>query len=219
MNSHTDIRNYQGHTLLGYMNILFFFILSNCFFISNSSNPEQLSDIDKEICLSENESNLAEMINQYRLENGLTPIPISSSLTLVAKEHVSDLIINKPYDDQNICNPHSWSKEGSWESCCYNSGKDGECMWNKPRELTDYQADGYEIIMGQFNSQFPTEEVSAESAIRSWKESPNHNAIIINKNIWKKTDWNAMGIGIYQGFAAVWFGEEIDPNGSPQTCP
>ena len=201
------------------MKMVFLFILSNCLFFSNSSNPELLLNSESQICLSENESNLAEMINSYRIENGLTPIPLSSSLTQVAKEHVSDLVINKPYDDENNCNPHSWSEEGKWKACCYNSGKDGECMWNKPRELTYYDADGYEIVMGEFNSQHLTKEVSAESAIEAWKESQRHNAIILNQDIWKKTDWNAMGIGIYQGFAAVWFGRELDPSGSPQTCP
>ncbi len=31
-----------------------------------------------------------------------------------------------------------------------------------------------------------------------------------------KLECYAIGIGIYNGFATVWFGEEIDPKGEPE---
>lgn len=171
------------------------------------------------ICTSYNEEELAGLINSYRLDHGLNPISISVSLTAVAQLHVKDLFQNTPYDDSGKCNMHSWSKAGkNWTACCYNSGEDGECMWNKPRELSSYQGDGYEIVMAQFNSQFPEKEVSAADALEAWKESPRHNAVLLNKDIWKSTDYKAMGVGMYKGFAAVWFGEQVDTAGNPKSC-
>ena len=91
-------------------------------------------------------------------------------------------------------------------------------MWDKPRELTRYEGDGYEIIMAEFNSQFPNKEVKADDALNAWQKSPRHDAVIRNKEIWKDTEWNAMGIGIYKGFAAVWLGKETDIEGIPKVC-
>jgi hypothetical protein len=35
---------------------------------------------------------------------------------------------------------------------------------------------------------------------------------MINRGIWSKVHWKAVGVGIYQGYACVWFGEEEDPH-------
>jgi len=174
--------------------------------------------VDAEICLSANEKELAHLINSYREKHNLKPVKISKSLTLVAQLHVHDLVSNKPYDEKGKCNPHSWSDQGKWKACCYSSGSNGECMWNKPEELTSYKSEGYEIVMAQFNSEFPIKEVTAHEALEAWKDSRNHNDIILNKNIWKAMEWNAMGVGIYQGFAAVWFGIKTDSEGIPEFC-
>jgi hypothetical protein len=42
------------------------------------------------------------------------------------------------------------------------------------------------------------------------KNSPAHNDMTINKNMFKKTKWKAIGISIRGGFAVVWFGKEED---------
>ncbi|NEN25659.1 CAP domain-containing protein [Cryomorpha ignava] len=173
---------------------------------------------DTVVCISENEKSLADLINEYRTTHGLQPVTLSASLTEVAQLHVRDLIEKKPYDENGKCNMHSWSKGEKWSGCCYNSGDDGDCMWNKPREINSYQGDGYEIVMAQFNSQFPDKEVSALDALNSWKKSPRHNAVLLNKEIWKSTEYKAMGVGIYKGFAAVWLGEELDFQGEPNVC-
>jgi hypothetical protein len=84
-------------------------------------------------------------------------------------------------------------------------------MWDKPRELTDYLGNGYENVFGGFGGHIAT----ADEAITAWKNSSGHNAVILNQNIWSNITWKALGIGIYQGYAALWFGKEVDPAGNP----
>ena len=81
--------------------------------------------------LSEQEQELYNLIMEYRAQKKLPPIPLSKSLTFVARTHAKDLGDNRP--DIKKCNMHSWSKKGNWTSCCYTSDhKKAECMWNKP---------------------------------------------------------------------------------------
>ena len=82
-------------------------------------------------------------------------------------------------------------------------------MWNKPRELTDYKGNGFEISCGS-NDCCSDFVMTADYALQSWKKSHGHNVVIINKDSWKNMTWNAIGIGLYKGFAVVWFGEEIE---------
>jgi hypothetical protein len=143
-------------------------------------------------------------INAYRVENGLEEIPMSKSLTKVAETHVKDLVENQPV--KGNCNMHSWSDKGSWTSCCYTPDHaSADCMWNKPRELTSYKGNGYEIAA------WYSIDITPEMALKLWKESSGHNNVILNKDVWKDLEWKAMGAAIYQGYAVVWFGEETDP--------
>jgi|SRR5690554_4097874 len=190
------------------------FLSANLFHFSENKNDQSKNPT----CISDNEKALYHAVNEYRGEHNLTPIPLSTSLTIVAQTHVRDLVENEPFDNAGNCNPHSWSDQGSWKSCCYNSGKDGECMWNKPRELTSYDSDGYEIVMQWFNESKPNENVSAEDALQTWKKSTSHNNVILNKGMWKSSEWNAVGVGIYHGFAAIWFGTIPDSAGEPDIC-
>lgn len=140
---------------------------------------------------------------EYRKENGLPSIPLSPSLTLVAQQHAKDLVIYKP--DTGKCNMHSWSVHGKWTPCCYTKNHaQAKCMWFKPRELTTYQGYGYEIACGS------SVDLDAITALSSWKSSPGHNAVILNKDIWSDHLWKAIGVGIYKNRAVVWFGEEPD---------
>ncbi|MBE2246304.1 MAG: CAP domain-containing protein [Candidatus Competibacteraceae bacterium] len=158
--------------------------------------------------LSEEEKKLYDIMMQYRKEKGLTEIPLSPSLTIVAQTHVKDLVNNKP--DLGNCDAHSWSSNGKWKSCCYTPDHaQSACMWSKPRELTSYTGNGYEIACGS-NVCCSNFVMTADYALESWQSSAGHNSVIINEGIWKKTKWNAIGIGLYKGFAVVWFGEEAD---------
>ena len=85
---------------------LFFLILlsfKSCFILSQ--------------VFTEEENKLYKLLMEYRSEKGLTAIPISKSLTIVAQTHAKDLQENTTR--QGNCNLHSWSNKGKWSSCCY----------------------------------------------------------------------------------------------------
>lgn len=153
--------------------------------------------------LTSNEKELYDLIMAYRKSKKLTMIPLSSSLTIVAQTHSKDLAENRP--DKGECNAHSWSKNGKWTACCYTSDHaKASCMWDKPKELSKYQYPGYEI------SCVGSGELSPEEALKTWKASKAHNNVIINADIWD-TKWEAIGIGMFGGYATVWFGHYPEP--------
>lgn len=144
------------------------------------------------------ERKLHQLVNQYRAQNGLPAIPLSPSLSLVANRHVRDL-------EENIGQlTHGWS------NCPYsgNNRSTWPCMWEAPQRLgTPYPGNGYENAHGGRGGY----RASADSALRGWQGSSAHNAVILNQGIWENRPWNALGIGIYKGYAVLWFGEEPDP--------
>ena len=151
------------------------------------------------------ERDLYEAINDYRAEEGLAAIPLSYSLTFVARTHVQDLIDHGSVVLVGDCNLHSWSDQGSWTPCCYTPDHaEASCMWNKPRELTNYSGSGYEIST--------TAASSAQSALSSWQGSSAHRAVILNQGVWESMTWRAIGIGIDGGYSHVWFGTQADPD-------
>ncbi len=150
--------------------------------------------------LSADEQALFDIIMDYRRSLNLPLIPISRSLTLVAQTHAHDLNNNQP--DQGVCNLHSWSNKGKWKACCYTDDHaQANGMWSKPGELTTYTGYGYEIAA------WSSEAITAEEALDLWKSSPGHHSLIINSGPWLKK-WQAIGIGICNGYALVWFGNE-----------
>ena len=159
--------------------------------------------------ITTDEMNLYELIMQYRKENNLSRIPLSPSLTYVAQTHAKDA-----YDHYSEipsgCNMHSWSAYGPWEKCdYYPDHRNAECMWSKPRELTSYKGDGYEIICS-YNP--PTIAVlDPEGALDCWKSSNSHNSVILNRGIWSDSNWMSIGVGMFKGVACVWFGDEMEP--------
>ncbi len=156
---------------------------------------------------SEEEKTLYNLVTQYRADNGLPGIPFSVSLTHVAQTHVRDL---SNYPPSSGCNLHSWSSAGAWTSCCYTSDhSQDQCMWDKPGELSSYPGSGYEIAAGGGSS-----VISAETALQLWQSSAPHNDVILNQGMWANTQWQAMGVGIYGGYAVIWFGMESDPAGT-----
>ena len=165
------------------------------------------------VCVSSEEMKLYELIMDYRKSKGLPRIELSKSLTFVAQTHVKDLENNNPTNGR--CNMHSWSNKGKWSSCCYTSDHaKASCMWDKPKELTDYQGTGFEIAFGGYGSY----SAAAKGALDAWKKSGGHNAVIVNSGIWKRYNWQAIGIGIYGSYAVVWFGSPVDAAGKPTLC-
>lgn len=171
-------------------------------------------------CLSEAESELIQLINTYRNENGLSSVPVSRSLTTVAKWHVIDLKENNPdvgTDHGYACNLHSWSNAQPtlWSAVCYTGDHQyAQGMWNKPREITNnaYSGNGFE------NAYWSSGQVSATGAFNGWKNSPGHNAVILETGIWAGQNFPAMGVAVYEHYAVLWFGSSTDSQGTIENC-
>ena len=156
------------------------------------------SKLDK---FSAEEAELYRSINEYRAINGVAPIAPSKSLSLVANRHVLDL-------EENIGQiTHAWSDaeydisdSSTWPS-----------MWEAPKRFgTKYEDNGFE------NAFFSSAGATAEDALNSWSQSGGHNAVILNQDVWASSEWNALGIGIYEDYAVMWVGESSDPAGRPK---
>jgi uncharacterized protein YkwD len=157
------------------------------------------------VCLSEEEKRFYDLMMEYRAAKGLVKIPFSPKLTMVAQAHAKDLAENYTFDPEGQCNPHSWSKKGSWSSCCYTSDhKEAKCMWDKPKEIAGYEGAGYEIAY------YSSRGATAEEGLKGWQKSTSHNPLMINEGIWAKAKWRAVGIGFYKEYGIVWFGETED---------
>ena len=152
---------------------------------------------------------LANTINNYRVQNGLPAVPISKSLTHVAETHARDL-----RDSPSVppsCNAHSWTNKGPWSPCCYTADHaQSKCMWEKPAELTPFKATGFEIAIG-VPGQVAGYVLNSQNALELWKGSPLHHEVILNRGTWEKTTWRAMGAGIVDSHACVWFADQVDP--------
>lgn len=187
---------------------LLFLFLSACCGGSNSSDSANTTE---EVTANRHSNNdeayfLADKINQYRIEQGLHPIPISNAMTAVAEAHVNDLE-NTPLIEG--CTLHSWSDQGNWSHCCYTPDHaQVQCALDKPREITNnaYLGDGYEIVAQN------DEPMTANRALQQWKASPAHNTAILNQGAWVNHHWQAMGVALSAHHAAVWFGKKVDAN-------
>ncbi len=154
--------------------------------------------------LDDNERALARLINDYRQQNGLPAIPLSPSLSLVANRHVRDMAINMKKLE------HQWSNCPDWT----------DCMWEAPQRLgTPYPSHGYENA-GRIGG-----ALAVERFLEGWKDKgkvdQGHHDVMLNRNAWKDKTWRALGIGIYNGYGAMWVGVDVDPvkldGGSTQT--
>jgi len=167
--------------------------------------------IPGEFCISNDELKLYNLVNTYRKQNKLPEISLSKSLCYVAKLHVNDLQNNHP--DTMDCNLHSWSDKGGWTECCYGREKfNHTCMTSKPRELTNYPGLGYEIAFWENMDAQPV------NVIDLWKSSASSNELMLSKGVWKGFAWKSVGVGIFKGYAVVWFGKEEDVESGVKIC-
>lgn len=169
----------------------------------SEGNAQPIANVPQNGTETAIEAQLYELIMEYRRQNGLGGIPYSKNLSIVGQIHAKDLADNKP--NQGNCNLHSWSNKGKWTPLCYtNDHAQSKLMWSKPSELTSYKGLGYEISAMNHLA-------TAESFLTLWKKSSAHNDLILNKGMWKQ-EWKAIGIGVYKGYAMVWFGHQADNN-------
>ena len=150
-------------------------------------------------------------INAYRQTLGLPAIPLSPQLTAVAQAHVQDLIANSTTDPNYTgagCVPHSWSSQGAWTGGCYKyeDAASYPIMWDKPGEIAGYPGMGFEILYGANGA-----TVTAAEALQAWQTDGPHNDVIVNQGVWQDINWQAIGVWVQDGWAAVWFGVAADP--------
>lgn len=174
-----------------------------------STQEAQVIEALKAMGLTEKEAKLYYMINAYRESLGLPKLSFSKSLTEVARAHVRDSNTYTPenqVDSRGIRgNLHSWSGNGSWTPVVYTSDHHYMYdMWSKPREITNYTGNGYEISASG-------RRISPETALDLWKNSPGHNQVMSAQGMW--SDLKTMGVSIDGHYAHVWFGSDADPDG------
>ena len=142
-----------------------------------SSEETRVIDALKAMGVSEKEAKLYYIINAYRESQGLSKLSFSKSLTIVARTHVSDSNTYTPEKQRDSRgmqgNLHSWSNHGSWTPVVYTSDHEYAAnMWSKPRELTSYTGNGYEI------SSWNSGNITPEDALDLWENSSGHNAVM-----------------------------------------
>ncbi len=199
---HLAVKIIKTHIFL----IIFIFFASsyNIAFSQNKKLPD-------DICLNGKERLLTEKINELRMQYGKKVVPLSKSLTYVAKLHIEDLAKNRP--DTSICNLSSWSDKGNWTPCCYNKYVvNHDCMWKKPKELTNYIYRGYEIAV------YFQDSISIDSLEALWFDSKKVLDFILTQGDWSKKTWRAMGVAVNDNYVSIWFGQRADKAGKPDFC-
>lgn len=167
--------------------------------------------IPKEFCLSNDEANLFDLVNQMRVDYEKSQLQLSASLSFVASTHINDLQNNRP--DTSICNMSSWSNKGDWTPCCYNKYvHDPDCMWDKPKELTPYPYRGYELIT------YFEEGFNNDTVINLWSDSKGVLDMILTRGAYSKKRWICGGISIGSNYVSLWFGQRKDAQKSPVIC-
>ncbi|HAH56811.1 MAG TPA: hypothetical protein DCL86_01550 [Bacteroidales bacterium] len=162
------------------------------------------------LCASAEEYKLFRLINDHRRIHNVAELPLSRSLSYVARVHAMDLTRYRP--DFGDCNLHSWSENGQWTACCYATDIDRiKCMTEKPRQLTNYKFKAWEMAYEA------GEPARAIDALDLWVSIGITNDYLLNTGKWTKP-WKAMGIAIYGEYALVWFGEAPDPEPSYYGC-
>ncbi len=113
------------------------------------------------------------MINEYRVANGLPQLHLSRSLSVAADYHSVDMA-NKDYFSHTLADGATWSQNIANHGYTYNT----------------YQ--GENIAAGN---------ESASATFNQWRNSPGHNANMLNPN------FTAIGIGrAYNGSATYgWY--------------
>jgi hypothetical protein len=156
---------------------------------------------------------LATLINNYRAQNGLQAIPLSSCMTAVATAHVMDL--NQYHPEKNCSdNTHSWSTSGKWKGGCYDPNNSATylIMWDKPKEIANYASKGESVCYtpgtGYEIAMWGSGAVTAQNALNTWQGSPLHNDVILNKGMWSCAKWRALGAAMSGNYAVAWFGED-----------
>lgn len=171
-------------------------------------------------CLTDPEVELARRINDYRQSKDRPAIPVTKSLSLVARWHAIDLSENQQWmqgtDPRGLpCGLQSWSAKGPWKALCYTSDHHyAEAMWRKPQELTAnaYLGNGFEIV---YKTSGP---LVVPRVVEYWTDRPEERDMILSSGVWQGLAWPVMGVGVVGNYAVLWFGDQPDRQGEISPC-
>ncbi len=166
-------------------------------------------------CLSDQEFELLNLVNNYRNSHGKASVTFSQVLNTVGQWHAEDAFLNEDTLFTPSCNLHSWSNDMThlWTPVCYTSDHSQAAkMWNKPREISgnSYSGNGYENAAWGY--------ANPAAALNGWKNSPGHNNVILNKDIWSSITWRAIGVGIRGKYYYLWFSDTADSSVPLTVC-
>lgn len=164
--------------------------------------------------MDDTEKEIFTLVNNHRSKYGLPALRPSVNLAFVARTHAMDVVENNP--DVNGGNMHSWSNKGNWKPVRYTSDhQQARLMWSKPSEISNYKFYGYEISYGYPHPARKTMTINPTDAVNAWKNSPGHNGVMIQQGTFSNAPMKAMGVGVYKGYACVWFGQQLDTYPAP----
>jgi hypothetical protein len=179
--------------------VLFSGMISQAFGFSSGSAVSGTDSLS--VQTTQDEIILFNMINDLRVKAKLPAIPLSDDLCRVAHLHIDDLIISRPQDKG--CSLQSWSDRGNWTPCCSSKDLSGmQCMKSKPREITGYPGNGYELIY------WGEDKATPADAAELWEQVNASADMILSRGKWKTFLWKAMGVGIKDGYAVLWLGDK-----------
>lgn len=181
--------------------ILAFVLLSGMIFGQNYSS----------ICISNEERELLNLINDYRVENGLPALEISAALTYTADMHTADLFYNKPHIKGKSL--YSWSNKGKWNKLNFKRAKKPiKDIKDKPSEITRYNGQSLEAVY------YSSGVFSPRLIFERWKQQPDINNMILNRQEYSTSMWKVIGVSHFEGFTSVWFGPLDDNTGNVSFC-
>ncbi len=153
--------------------------------------------------LSNDEKELYELMNEYRVKNKLSELPLSDKLCEVAKLHLINVDENIDKYEYRGMSPHSWFPDKRWKTDIFPDGSSDGKIENKPYEITGYDGAGYEVYYWDSNNHPKPKEI-----MEGWIRSIGHRNTLINKGCYKDTNWLYCGVSIYKGHACIWVGDD-----------
>lgn len=84
-------------------------------------------------------------------------------------------------------------------------------MKSKPREITGYPGDGYELIYWGEDNATPA------GAAELWNQVEASSDMILSRAKWSGYQWKALGVGLKDGYAVLWLGDAEDINAVDKT--
>jgi len=192
------------------MKVIYTFLFFSLF-LSSQLLAQTETKIPQDFCISQQEYKLYSLVNAYRAKLALDAIPLSKSLSYVAKVHAADL--SKNFTTNDDCNMHSWSDKGQWKAFCFPADQNRRSdVKDKAREIANYPGKAWEITYWE------NEKIDVAFVLEFWNSIPYTASMIGNTGKWANKTWQSMGIGIQDGYVLLWLGEKVDLEVSTQIC-